>query len=161
MSKIPTRVPVVNGCAMELDSWTAYESGDLVYRFAVDPEAIKRGDISSEEIHELTREREAAPGKWHWEVRDENGVDEAHEAAIRYLKMLHPNSSDEELEDRLESVFHHKDLQPEKCKHTPDMTTAQFADDATTESVIVDVWCSKCGESGSCKLTTDDLMFDD
>lgn len=48
----------------------------------------------------------------------------------------------------------------DKCEHTPDMTTAQFAEDATTREVIVDVWCSKCGESGSCKLTPDDLIFD-
>jgi hypothetical protein len=157
-----TRVPVVNACAMELDSWTVYESGDLVYRFAVDPEAIKRGDISSEEIHELTREREAGPGKWHWEVRDENGVDECHDAAIRYMKTLHPNDSDEQLEDRLEAMLRHDEREEPlpKCEHTPNMTTAQFAEDATTESVIVDVFCSKCGESGSCKLTPADLMWD-
>ncbi len=47
------------------------------------------------------------------------------------------------------------------CRHSPDMTTVQFALglDCTTE-VIVDVWCSKCGESGSTKLTPEDFMFD-
>lgn len=40
--------------------------------------------------------------------------------------------------------------------HVPDWTTVQHAD-VSADSPIFDVWCVTCGQSGSFRLTADDI----
>lgn len=64
--------PVINGCANALDSWEILRDGTLTYRFAVNLDGatckVTRKRLSSADIHELTRERAIAPGRWHWGI---------------------------------------------------------------------------------------------
>ena len=53
---------------------------------------------------------------------------------------------------------------PTRCQHEPDPASLQPADGAGRScgtDWIIDVWCIKCGRSGSLQIDPQDLNFDD
>jgi len=49
-----------------------------------------------------------------------------------------------------------------KCEHLPNIHSAAIASDCLDDgNVIVDIWCVKCGKSGSTKINVEDFYFDD
>lgn len=47
-----------------------------------------------------------------------------------------------------------------KCEHDVDARSASVAECNGDDSVIVDVWCKKCGKSGSAMILVTDFYFD-
>lgn len=49
-----------------------------------------------------------------------------------------------------------------KCKHDVDLTTDRVSDEYIEhERVVIDVWCKKCGKSGSSILYACEVDFGD
>ena len=49
-----------------------------------------------------------------------------------------------------------------RCEHDPNIMSAQLAHDVLRDGdVIVDIWCKKCGKSGSAKVQLSDFLFDE
>ena len=49
-----------------------------------------------------------------------------------------------------------------KCEHLPNIHSAAIAQDCLDDgNVIVDIWCIKCGKSGSAKIVVEEFEFED
>jgi hypothetical protein len=49
-----------------------------------------------------------------------------------------------------------------KCEHEPGIRSAAISDDCLKDGrIILDIWCLKCGKSGSTEVMVEEFDFDD